>query len=477
MGLEILIRGMAILRWHVPEALLLIGGTGSLRDDLESLTASLDLNDRVRFLGFVPDEQLPLYYQAADLFVLPTRELEGFGLVTVEALACGTPVLGTPVGATPEILHPLDPALVFRDTTPEAMAEDLRRVLADNRRDPLAGKSTRLACRQHAKAHFTWDQSVARLEDTLGQIVERRGGSPEAVQACPTCADPIRAIDLCYLGTRYLRCARCQTGAVAAFPTAASLRHRYETEYVIRYRHEWVAVPRLSMFVSMLDRLGKLCQPGRLLDVGCGGGYVLEAASHRGWRGLGTDLSYQACAVVRDARGLPVIQAESAEMPVRDACMDAVAFVNVLDHVSDPLGALREAYRVLTPGGYLMIRIPNAAFHRPWVRLLTSLGPVVRWYGVDGYPILHLYAFTPGGLRRLVERARFRVLEVRNSPLAAEEPSWSQVGFWGVALGCFRGLIAAGAVGMAVLSRGQWLLGPSIELYAKRPPTSEGRDL
>ena len=124
-----------------------------------------------------------------------------------------------------------------------------------------------------------------------------------------------------------------------------------------------------------------------------------------------------------------------------------------------------------------MIRIPNAAFHRPWVRLLTSLGPVVRWYGVDGYPILHLYAFTPGGLRRLVERARFRVLEVRNSPLVAEEPSWAQVGFWGVALGWFRGLIAAAAVGMALLSRGRWLLGPSIELYAKRPPASGGRDL
>ncbi len=472
MGLEILIRAMAILRQHVPEVLLLIGGTGSLRDDLETLTASLDLNDHVRFLGFVPDEQLPLYYQAADLFVLPTRELEGFGLVTVEALACGTPVLGTPVGATPEILHPLDPALVFRATTPEAIAEDLRRVLADNRRDPFAGQNIRHACRQHAKAHFTWDHSVARLEDTLGQLVERRGDSPETVQACPTCGYPIWAFDLCYLGTRYLSCARCQTGAVAAFPTAASLRHRNETEYAVRYSHESVAVPRVSIFVSMLDRLGELCQPGRLLDVGCGGGDVLEAAAHRGWRGLGSDLSYQACAV-SDARGLPVVQAESAEMPLRDACMDAVAFVNVLDHVSDPLGALREAHRVLTPGGYLMIRIPNAAFHRPWVRLLTSLGPVVRWYGVDGYPILHLYAFTPGGLRRLVERARFCVLEVRNSPLVAEGPSWAQLGLWVMALACFRGLITATAVGVAALSRGRWLLSPSIELYAKRPPPAK----
>src|SRR5207249_11624167 len=60
------------------------------------------------FLGFIPDETLPSYYHAADVFVLPTRELEGFGLVTVEALACGTPVLGTPVGATPEVLSGLE---------------------------------------------------------------------------------------------------------------------------------------------------------------------------------------------------------------------------------------------------------------------------------------------------------------------------------------------------------------------------------
>src|SRR5919204_5823028 len=103
-GVDSLIRAMAILRRHVDDVLLLIGGAGSLRRELEALTASLGLDDIVRFLGYVPEEQLPLYYQAADLFVLPTRDLEGFGLVTVEAFSCGLPVVGTPVGATPDLL-------------------------------------------------------------------------------------------------------------------------------------------------------------------------------------------------------------------------------------------------------------------------------------------------------------------------------------------------------------------------------------
>jgi glycosyltransferase involved in cell wall biosynthesis len=72
-------------------------------------------------IGFVADEDLATLYASADLFVLPTLTLEGFGLVTVEALACGTPVIGTPVGATPEILTLLDPRLVAADTTPTGL--------------------------------------------------------------------------------------------------------------------------------------------------------------------------------------------------------------------------------------------------------------------------------------------------------------------------------------------------------------------
>jgi glycosyltransferase involved in cell wall biosynthesis len=55
----------------------------------------------VYFAGFVPDDELPLYYQAADLFVLPTRSLEGFGLITLEAFASELPVVGTPVEQHP----------------------------------------------------------------------------------------------------------------------------------------------------------------------------------------------------------------------------------------------------------------------------------------------------------------------------------------------------------------------------------------
>src|SRR5439155_1469356 len=120
-----LLRARPLVVSRRADAQLLIAGAGSRRADLEALAGSLGIAEHVRFVGFVPDADLPLYYQAADCFVLPTRELEGFGLVTVEALACGTPVLGTPVGATPELPDPLDPGLVFDAATPEAIGERL----------------------------------------------------------------------------------------------------------------------------------------------------------------------------------------------------------------------------------------------------------------------------------------------------------------------------------------------------------------
>lgn len=157
----------ALLKRELPEVLLLIGGRGSRRRELESLSAGLGLKGHVRFLGLIPEAALPLYYQTADLFVLPTRELEGFGLVTVEALACGTPVLGTPVGATPEILVPLSPSLVFRGLAPETMAEDIRRFVEAARREPEALARLREACRRHVQSRYAWDPVMDALESTL----------------------------------------------------------------------------------------------------------------------------------------------------------------------------------------------------------------------------------------------------------------------------------------------------------------------
>lgn len=113
------------LRFH-----LMIAGAGPMRKNLEEQTRLLGLSEVVTFLGRVEDEELPLAYGACDAFVLPTAELECFGLIAVEALAAGRPVLATPVGAIPELISRFEPAWLSRSAKAESFADLLRAHLA-----------------------------------------------------------------------------------------------------------------------------------------------------------------------------------------------------------------------------------------------------------------------------------------------------------------------------------------------------------
>jgi glycosyltransferase involved in cell wall biosynthesis len=122
-GIDQLLYALKIVKDAGHRFHIVIGGKGPLQDQLERLTSSLNLDDHVQFLGFVDDEDLPLMYAAADVFVLPTSTLECFGLITLEAFATGRPVLATPVAAIPEVLEQVEPAWLARDASPQAIAE------------------------------------------------------------------------------------------------------------------------------------------------------------------------------------------------------------------------------------------------------------------------------------------------------------------------------------------------------------------
>lgn len=108
---------------------MIIGGGGPLLAQLKVQATILDLDDVVTFTGFVAGEDVPRMYSACDVFILPTAELECFGLPTIEAFAAGRPVLATPVGAIPEVLKPVEPTWLTRDHSPDAIAELILRYL------------------------------------------------------------------------------------------------------------------------------------------------------------------------------------------------------------------------------------------------------------------------------------------------------------------------------------------------------------
>src|SRR6185437_17166875 len=116
------------------------------------------LTDNVRLLGFLPDAQLPAAYRAADVTVVPTVSLEGFGLIVVESLAAGTPCLVTPVGGLPEAVSGLSRALVLRSTGAEAIADGLGDALTGKMALPAARE-----CAEFARRNFDWPVIAERV--------------------------------------------------------------------------------------------------------------------------------------------------------------------------------------------------------------------------------------------------------------------------------------------------------------------------
>jgi glycosyltransferase involved in cell wall biosynthesis len=163
-GVDRLVRAVR----ELADARLVVIGAGPLMAELRTLATDLGVDPRVRFLGRVSDEALRQWMRAADLFVLPTVAYEGFGMVTAEALACGTPVIGTPVGATPELLEPLDHRLVAESPEPEALAAAIMSVL------PLANQAFRGKCRDYASGRFDWDHAIVGWESALTRAAESR---------------------------------------------------------------------------------------------------------------------------------------------------------------------------------------------------------------------------------------------------------------------------------------------------------------
>jgi glycosyltransferase involved in cell wall biosynthesis len=162
MGLDKLLIALAKIKPKIPDVWLAIAGKGPLKASLEQQATELGLNDHVKFLGFLPDDQLPLAYQAADLTVMPSQSLEGFGLVLLESLACGTPALCTPVGGMPEVLEPFSSDLITASPEAADIAERLEEVLTGKVSMP-----SRTACREYAATNFDWQKIAQQVRQVL----------------------------------------------------------------------------------------------------------------------------------------------------------------------------------------------------------------------------------------------------------------------------------------------------------------------
>ena len=155
-----------------------IVGDGPDRPRLEQLIRQAGLGQRVRVLGYLSESELRREYQAADLFVLPSRadpgtgEVEGFGLVYLEAAAWGKPAIGANCGGALDAIAHGETGLLIEPDCPGQLCAALQSLL----RNPDRAQQLGQRARQRALTEFSWERSAAALHTALTQCLENNGG-------------------------------------------------------------------------------------------------------------------------------------------------------------------------------------------------------------------------------------------------------------------------------------------------------------
>ena len=169
-GIDTVLRALPRVAASVPEVRYVVAGTGPDRDRLERLAVRQGVRDRVHFVGHVPDDALPVYYSAADLFVMPAREappdVEGFGLVFLEANACGTPAVGARAGGVPDAIVDGETGLLVPPSDPAALGSALASLLQSPERLAALGRQGRTRTVHTAN----WDRVADRVYHALVEV-------------------------------------------------------------------------------------------------------------------------------------------------------------------------------------------------------------------------------------------------------------------------------------------------------------------
>ncbi|MDQ6978177.1 MAG: glycosyltransferase family 4 protein, partial [Ghiorsea sp.] len=162
-GQDVLLQAMADVVAVYPDVQLWLAGTGSQQANLERMVIELGLQQHVRFLGFLPQDEVHGLMEAADLFVLPSRE-EPFGIVLLEAMAHGLPIVASRVGGIPGVLPANGDCQLVEPNDKDALVQAVLNVLGDT---GLSDKN-----RQHA-LDFIWDKQVLRFEQWYKDLQDK----------------------------------------------------------------------------------------------------------------------------------------------------------------------------------------------------------------------------------------------------------------------------------------------------------------
>jgi len=175
-GHDMVIAALPSILQQVPEAVYVIVGSGPDEGRLRRLAEGQGVADRVLFAGAVPDEDLPAWYNAADLLVMPNREeegdVEGFGIVFLEANACATPVIGGRSGGAVDAVADGETGYLVDPASPEAVAEAAVRLLTD----PALARRMGERGRERARREFSWERAARQVRELTAEVMAAARG-------------------------------------------------------------------------------------------------------------------------------------------------------------------------------------------------------------------------------------------------------------------------------------------------------------
>ena len=169
-GLDTLLHAFAQLKKSHEQVKLLIVGEGALKYEYMRLSLQLGIRDDCIFAGDVPDMELPEYYAASDVVIVPSKDKsEGFGLVILEANACGKPVIGTNVGGIPSVIHNELNGLIVPPNDPQDLARAIYRLLRDEGLRVCMGREGRRLAEK-----YDWTIIAKATEEIYEEVLQSR---------------------------------------------------------------------------------------------------------------------------------------------------------------------------------------------------------------------------------------------------------------------------------------------------------------
>jgi 2-polyprenyl-3-methyl-5-hydroxy-6-metoxy-1,4-benzoquinol methylase len=278
----------------------------------------------------------------------------------------------------------------------------------------------------------------------------RRSSDGQSVRACCVLCgcESARSLELetriarVRVPGKIVRCISCGLRYLWPRPSALAVRELYSEDEVARWRDAGIAyiggeisVPRYlrNRLADLQRRIGRT---GRLLDVGAGSGAFATYAAESGWQVTATELE-TAADVIKARSGVEVIVGDLVEIDLPGRAFDVVHMNHVLEHVLDPVSALRRARELLRPWGLLAIEVPYEFADFVFVarRILGVLEP----YRV---PTQHLWFFTPETLAAMVKKGGFEIVKIGTRREWLETRSWKGIAQrW---VGRLEGLVGRG---------------------------------